>query len=98
VNTLRHYSNALWGLIKTFGGIGDREEQAFTATGAATFMDELTPDLFLSTCLSSNAKRMQQFDPHLLQPRLLPRLSQVAFNTLKLFPRKHNSKLKITSN
>lgn len=88
INTLRHYGNALWGLIKTFGRSGQRDEQAFTVTGATTFMDDLTPELFFSTCLTANRKRMEKFDRQLLQPRLLPHLSQVAFNTLKLLPRR----------
>ena len=82
-----HYSRALWGLIKAFGGAGEREERAFPATGAKTFIDDLTPELLFSTCLAENAKRMSVFDERLLQPQLMPRLSQIALRSLKLVPR-----------
>lgn len=47
-------------------------------------MDDLTPDLFFRTCLSENKKRMAQFDPQLLQPLLLPRLSHLSLNLLNV--------------
>ncbi len=90
VHAFSHYARALAGLVKTFAGVGDREEQAFSATGAKTFMDDLTPELFFSVCIQENTKRMSQFDPALLQPRLLPRLSNLALSVVKLLPQKSN--------
>lgn len=82
-----HYSKALWKLVEVFGGDNESEENselAFTAVGANNFMDDLTPDLFFRTCLLENKKRMAQFDPQLLQPLLLPRLSHLSLKVLKL--------------
>ena len=82
-----NYTRGLWGLIKAFGGAGEREERAFTATGANSFIDDLTPELLLTTCLAENTKRMSGFDERLLQPLLMPRLSKIALRCLKLVPR-----------
>ena len=86
-HALWHYGRALFGLIKAFRGVGDRDEQAFLATGAKSFIDDLTPEMLLSACLAENANRMSVFDERLLQPRLMPRLSQTALNYLKLIPK-----------
>jgi len=86
-HSLWHYGKALWKLTEVFGDSGQQEEKAFTANGAANFMDDLTPELFLSTCLSENSKRMSRFKPELLQPMLMPRIALVTLRTLKLFSR-----------
>jgi hypothetical protein len=90
--TLWHYGRALRELVRAFGGATDNGE-GFTATDASHFMDDLTADLFFKTCLAENAKRMSQFDARLLQPMLLPRLSQLALSTLSLLPQKKASSL-----
>jgi hypothetical protein len=87
-HALWHYGRALSGLIQAFGGGGEREEQAFTATGASTFIDDLTPELFFATCLSENSQRMRVFDRRLLQPQLMPRLSTLALRCLKFLSRR----------
>lgn len=87
-----HYGRALWNLFKAFGGAGNKEEQAFTATGASSFIDDLTPELLLFACLAENAQRMRVFDERLLQPKLMPRLSQIALFCLKLLPLQSPSK------
>ena len=86
-HALWNYGRGLFGLIKAFGGVGDRDEQAFPATGAKSFIDDLTPEILLSACLEENARRMSVFDERLLQPKLMPRLSQTALNVLKLIPK-----------
>jgi hypothetical protein len=88
ITTLWYYGSALWGLVKTFGGISDREDQGFTITGAGTFMDNLTPEQILTVCLQENEKRLRVFDAQLLQPRLFPRLAQWALTALKLLPKR----------
>jgi hypothetical protein len=92
ISTLWHYGSALGGLVKTFGGVSDREEQGFTITGAGTFMDNLTPQQVLTVCLQENEKRLQVFDAQLLQPRLFPRLSQLALTFLRLLPQRSASR------
>ncbi|MEB3310223.1 MAG: ferritin-like domain-containing protein [Snowella sp.] len=88
LRTSWHYGRALKGLIDVFGGVAERDDQAFTATSATMFMDDLTPELFFNTCLSQNAHRMSQFPPELLQPELLPTLSRLALSILKFLPKK----------
>jgi hypothetical protein len=85
-HALWHYSRSLWILIRAFRGSGAREEEEFAISGASTFMDDLTPELFISTCLAENTKRMSQFDPHLLRPQFIPRLSKLALGILQHLP------------
>ncbi len=87
LHSLWHYGKAIWKLGEVFGDSGRDDEKAFTATGATNFMDDLTPELFLSTCLTENSKRMSKFPPELLQPMLMPRISLFALGFLKLFPK-----------
>lgn len=83
VNTLWHYKRALQDLMSIIKGEG----QGFTITGANSFMDNLTPELFFSTCVQENARRMSVFDPQLLQPELLPKISNFALGVLRLLPK-----------
>jgi hypothetical protein len=87
INELKALGRALKGLIDVFGGVAERDDQAFTATSATMFMDDLTPELFLQTCLAQNALRMSKFPPDLLQPELLPTLSKLALGILQLLPK-----------
>jgi hypothetical protein len=89
--TLWHYGRALRNLISAFGGAQDKDGKPFTASEASHFMDNLTPELFFSISLQENAKRMSVFDPRLLQPQLMPTLSQFAFHCLKLLPKKQTA-------
>ncbi|MGL5033996.1 MAG: ferritin-like domain-containing protein, partial [Microcystaceae cyanobacterium] len=88
LRTAWHYGRAIKGLVDVFGGVAERDDQAFTATSATMFMDDLTPELFLNTCLSQNTLRMSKFPPELLQPGLFPHLSKLGLNLLKLWPKK----------
>jgi hypothetical protein len=83
-----HYGRAILHLIKAFGSAGDGSGEGFTATGAKTFIDDLTPQQFLSATLAENAHRMRMFDERLLQPLLLPHLSAVALRALRLVPQR----------
>ena len=87
VSTLRHYSGALGNLISMFRS-SDASGTGFTAKGASTFTQNLTPERFISICLRENAKRMRQFDEQLLRPTLIPTLSALALKVLKAMPKK----------
>lgn len=91
MQALWHYGRALLHLVKAFGSSADGSGEGFTATGASTFMDDLTPEIVFSTSLQENARRMSVFDERLLQPRLMPRLSTIALRTLRLLPRRQTS-------
>ncbi|MEG3436365.1 ferritin-like domain-containing protein [Pannus brasiliensis CCIBt3594] len=86
-HSLYHYSKALWKLGSVFTDTEQKDEKAFAATGANTFMADLTPALFFTTCLAENEKRMGQFDRRLLRPELMPFLSRTAYRLLQLLPR-----------
>jgi hypothetical protein len=86
ISTLGHYKNALWGLIKTFSGSQKDKQKNFTATGARTFMDDLTASFFFTTCLEANGRRMKVFEDELLRPQLIPSLSKFALSLLRFLP------------
>lgn len=93
------YPRAIWwytsALFKLAGLVNDDdgdEGQDFIVTGAQAFVDDLSPRLVLSTCLQENARRMAEFDPRLLQPRLLPRLARVALGAISLVPRSKSAR------
>ncbi len=90
-NALWHYGRAFQDKIKAFTGSVEDEQEGFTATGASNFMDDLTPELFLSTCLEENVRRMSAFDQQLLQPQLIPRLATIALRFFKLTSRRQSS-------
>ena len=87
-HALWHYSKALWKLVSVFGGSAEEDEKSFTATGANSLIDNLTPAMFFSTCLQENAKRMSQFDSRLLQPQLMSTIFRIALNSLKIWLQK----------
>ncbi|MBE9009904.1 ferritin-like domain-containing protein [Pseudanabaenaceae cyanobacterium LEGE 13415] len=84
-----HYGRALFNMGKmvltTDGNSG-----GFTATGAKTFVDDLTLPQFLSATIRENQKRMSKFDDRLLEPRLLPRLASIALKATTLLPKRAN--------
>ncbi|MEH1790636.1 ferritin-like domain-containing protein [Nostoc sp.] len=90
INALVHYSRALQDKIKAFSGSNDEQQEGFTATGASNFIDNLTPELLLSTCLEENTRRLSVFDRELLQPQLIPNLAKTALATLRLIPRRQS--------
>ncbi|OUL21975.1 hypothetical protein BV372_31100 [Nostoc sp. T09] len=87
VRTLWYYGKALSNLITAFGD-SDPSGTGFTATGASTFTDDLTLEKFLGVCIQENQQRMSKYDSRLLQPQLIPLLTNVAFRTLQLLPQR----------
>ena len=91
VHALWHYGRAFQDKIKAFSGSMEDQQEGFTATGAGNFMDDLTPELFLSICLQENTRRMSAFDQKLLQPQLIPKLTKIALRLLRLTSRRQES-------
>jgi hypothetical protein len=65
--------------------------KGFTATGAKTFMDNLTLELFLSSSIQANQRRLESVDSRLLQPKLLPTLAAIALRAIQLLPHRQPS-------
>lgn len=97
VHSLWHYGRGLFNLGKMVLG-NDGSGGGFTATGAKTFVDDLTLPQFLSATLAENQRRMSVFDNRLLQPRLLPKLAAIALRITTLLPqRRAEMKAEISS-
>lgn len=60
--------------------------QDFSATQASVFLDGFTVRGLVEECCAEHARRMREFDPELLHPRLLPRLAGVALAAWRLGP------------
>jgi hypothetical protein len=86
-----HYSRALLHLAKSFTSAGGSSGESFTAASSNNFIDNLTPKKVFSMCLQENERRMSKFDDRLLQPALLPRLSAIALQVLKLLPNRRST-------
>lgn len=87
VHSLWHYGRALFNmgkLVLTSDGNGG----GFTATGAKTFVDDLTLPQFLSATIEENQHRMSKFDDRLLEPQLLPRLAAIALRATTVLPKR----------
>ncbi len=81
-----HYGRALFNLGTMV--LSNDDKGGFTATGAKTFVDDLTLPQFLSATIRENQQRMSQFDDRLLEPRLLPRLAAIALRATTLLPKR----------
>ena len=55
-------------------------------TGAASFVDNLTPRLVLETSLAENERRLAGFDRDLLRPNFVPRVARAMLPVVKLLP------------
>lgn len=94
LNSLWQYTGALQRRLDNLSGITKKKKKksttkkGFTATGVKAFTLNLTLDKFLEVCIEENAKRMSKYDDRLLRPEFLPIMSGVAYQTLKLLPKK----------
>jgi hypothetical protein len=80
-----YYGRAICRLIVTIRrGRGANEGRAFAATTAGVFIDGFTLRGFVEACVAEHARRMAEFDPALLRPRLLPWAGGVALALLRL--------------
>lgn len=81
-----HYGKALARHVAM--GIRDNRasNRSFTATGGSAFVANLTPTIFLETCLRENEYRLARFHPDLLRPTLMPNLAKAGLAALRLLP------------
>ncbi|HUO94093.1 MAG TPA: ferritin-like domain-containing protein [Rhizomicrobium sp.] len=84
-NSLRYYGRALGrlaGVIRRGAEVNDGKD--FSATQASVFLEGFTFRRFVEDCHAENLRRMESFDPQLLQPRFLPALAGAALSALRL--------------
>ena len=82
---LRYYLGAAGRLLRTVRrGQTANGGRDFSATEASIFIDGFSLRALVEVCCAEHRRRMQAFDPDLLQPRLLPRLAAVALAGLRL--------------
>ncbi len=84
---LWYYGKAVKHLVGIAGNTNsDKPKKSMTFKGSGTFIENLTPQGFLSACLEENTRRLSRFDERLLRPQLLNAIAKVALNTLNLLP------------
>jgi hypothetical protein len=73
ISSLYHYGRAIHRLVSSLQ-TGNQSGPGFTANGAATLGLELTPTIFVNTCLEENQHRVSIMAGELLRPMLMPAL------------------------
>ncbi len=68
-------------------GQDDDGGRDFAVTQANMFLDGFSFRQFVEDCYRENARRMSEFDPDLIQPRLLPAIADMAVRGLRLWER-----------
>lgn len=90
-HSLWQYSGALQRRLGSFRSTKTSEAgsgKGFTASGASAVSVNLTPELFLSTCLQENQRRMSVYDERLLRPEVMPMLTSAVYRIFKLLPQR----------
>jgi hypothetical protein len=81
----RYYCRAIGRLLGTVRrGQAANGGKDFSATEAGVFLDGFSVRGLLEECCAEYVRRMEAFDPDLLQPRFLPRLATFALAGLRL--------------
>lgn len=90
MKSLRFYgraSNRLMGMVKRGQDANDGRDFAVTQT--SMFLDGFSFRRFVEDCYRENARRMQMFDPGLMQPRLLPSIANLALHGMRAWDAAH---------
>jgi hypothetical protein len=81
----RYYCRAIGRLLGTVRrGQAANGGKDFSATQAGIFLDGFSFRGLIEECCAEYARRMEAFDPDLLQPRFLPRLAALVLTGLRL--------------
>ena len=91
IHSLWHYRGALQRRLGSFSSTKTKSSgssKGFTASGASSVAVNLTPELFLSTCLQENERRMSVYDERLLRPEIMPILTSMVYRTIKFLPQR----------
>ncbi|HEX7325029.1 MAG TPA: ferritin-like domain-containing protein [Rhodanobacteraceae bacterium] len=84
MKSLRFYGRAggrLMGMVKR--GQQPNDGKDFAVTQTSMFLDGFSFRGFVEDCYRENARRMDVFDPDLMQPRLLPAIAGVALRGMR---------------
>jgi hypothetical protein len=73
----------LFGMVQRGQDANDGRDFAVTQTNM--FLDGFSFRQFVEDCYQENARRMSEFDPHLMQPRLLPAIADLAVRGLRFW-------------
>jgi hypothetical protein len=85
ISAAGYYGRAMGRLLDTIRrGRQANEGKDFSATQASIFLDAFTFSGFVEECYAEHARRMSEFGPDLLRPRLLPTLARIALAGLRL--------------
>lgn len=88
LKSTRYYSRALKRLLAMVRrGRQPNDGRDFAVTQANVFLDRFSFRQFVEDCYRENARRMQEFDPDLMQPRLLPAMADLALRGMRLWDR-----------
>jgi hypothetical protein len=73
----------LFGMVRR--GQDTNDGRDFAVTQANMFLDGFSFRQFVEDCYRENARRMSQFEPDLMQPRLLPAIADLALRGLRVW-------------
>ncbi len=79
-------ASRLLGMVRR--GQQPNDGKDFAVTQANLFLDGFSFRQFVEDCYRENARRMNVFDPDLMQPRLLPAVADLALRGLRLWDRR----------
>lgn len=83
----RFYGRAAGRLLSLVRRGKDEHQRDFAVTQASVFLDGFEFPRFVEDCYRENARRMSEFDPDLMQPRLLPAVAGLALKGLRVWSR-----------
>ncbi|NHN85480.1 hypothetical protein GOB93_12620 [Acetobacter musti] len=84
LKSARFYGRAAGRLLGMVRRGRDEHGRDFAVTQASVFLDGFAFPKFVEDCYRENARRMAEFDPDLMQPRLLPAVAGLALRGLRL--------------